>query len=458
MPEIIIIGGGPGGYETAVKAAAKGCSVHLFDHVSHLGGTCLHEGCIPTKSLCHAASVWKTAKEAACFGATAPDNAAFRMDEAQQQKQGVIEALHKGIQQLLKNPLITLHDTYATLNPNDAHEVVTAEGERFRADYVIIATGSQPRTLPIPGADHPDILTSTSILQLTAVPESLCIIGGGVIGLEFAGIFSALGTKVTVVEYAKEILPNFDRDLAKRLRTAMKRQGVEFVTGAAVTAIHREEETGAWHVSYEYRNAVKDAVSQQVLMAVGRSQRLDVLGAGVAGLEATPRGIQVDDCMQTTLPGVYAIGDVNGLCPLAHAATRQGERALAHILAETPEQMPPLSPVPAAVFTEPEAAMVGLTEEQATEVCADAKVYKAFYRANGRALTMQAGADGVVKVIADAEGHVLGAHLLGAHAAELVHEVALLMTNHGTLADLCRTIHAHPALSEIVAAACANGL
>lgn len=447
MKSLLIIGAGPGGYECAVKAAKAGLDVHIADRAGHLGGTCLGEGCIPTKCLCHTAEVLETAKAAQAYGIGA-DLQHFSLASAIARKDGVVAQLRQGIRTLLGQPGITFHDGYAQFAPGDPHTVKVGD-EVLHADYVFIATGSVPKFLPIPGAHTPGVLTSTELLQLTEVPKRLCIIGGGVIGLEFAGIFNTFGSQVTVIEYCKEILPNFDRDIAKRLRTSLKKQGIEFIIGAPVTAIHADEENnGELHVSYEHRSAVHDCLADVVLMAVGRGANLGSLNLEEAGIKFNPRGIEVDEDMQTNVPGVYAVGDINGRCQLAHAATFQSYRALAHVLGNA--DATDLSLVPAAVFTTPEAATVGLTEEQAKEAQPEATVRKAFYRANGRALAMDAGSDGLVKLITAPDGKVLGAHVLGAHASELVHEVALLMSMGGTLDQLRHTIHAHPTLSELV--------
>lgn len=331
--------------------------------------------------------------------------------------------------------------------PGDAHSVKVGD-EVITADYVFIATGSVSKFLPVSGAHSEGVLTSTELLSLNEVPERLCIIGGGVIGLEFAGIFNSFGSHVTVIEYCKEILPNFDRDIAKRLRTSLKKRGIEFITGAPVTAIHVDEAKNELHVSYEYRNAVHDCLADKVLMAVGRGPNLSSLNLDEAGIAYTKKGITVDENMQTNVPGVYAVGDINGLCQLAHAATFQSYHALAHVLG-TDELKVDLSIVPAAVFTTPEAAMVGITEDEAKAKEMAVEVHKAFYRANGRALAMDAGGDGLVKIIT-ADGRVVGAHILGAHSSELIHEVALLMSKGGNLADIKNCIHAHPTLSELV--------
>lgn len=449
MKTLLIIGAGSGGYECAVRAAKAGLDVHIADRANHVGGTCLNEGCIPTKCLCHSAETLEAARAATALGIQA-DCSSFSLAQAMAHKDQVTASLQTGIHTLLSTPGITFHAAEARFAPNNPHKVYLGE-EELQADYVFIATGSLPKFLPIPGAHTPGVLTSTELLQLTEVPARLCIIGGGVIGLEFASIFRSFGSEVTVIEYCKEILPNFDTDIAKRLRTSLKKRGITFITGAPVTAIHADEtRNGELHVSYEYRNAVKDLLADKVLMAVGRGPNLDSLNLVDAGIDFTPRGITVDAHFQTSQPGIYAVGDINGICQLAHAATFQSYHALAHILGEVEQDTTPLDLIPAAVFTTPEAAMVGLTEEAARAAHSDIKVGKAYYRANGRALTMDAAGDGLVKLIATPTGELLGAHILGTHAAELIHELTLVIRLKGTVNDLRHTIHAHPTLSELI--------
>lgn len=449
MKTLLIIGAGPGGYECAVRAAKAGLDVHIADRADHVGGTCLNEGCIPTKCLCHSAETLEAARAATALGIQA-DCSSFSLAQAMAHKDQVTASLQTGIHTLLSTPGITFHAAEARFAPNNPHKVYLGE-EELQADYVFIATGSLPKFLPIPGAHTPGVLTSTELLQLTEVPARLCIIGGGVIGLEFASIFRSFGSEVTVIEYCKEILPNFDTDIAKRLRTSLKKRGITFITGAPVTAIHADEtRNGELHVSYEYRNAIKDLLADKVLMAVGRGPNLDSLNLADAGIDFTPRGITVDAHFQTSQPGIYAVGDINGICQLAHAATFQSYHALAHILGEVEQDTTPLDLIPAAVFTTPEAAMVGLTEEAARTTHSDIKVGKAYYRANGRALTMDAAGDGLVKLIATPTGELLGAHILGTHAAELIHELTLVIRLKGTVNDLRHTIHAHPTLSELI--------
>lgn len=456
--DLIIIGAGPGGYETAVRAAKAGLSVVVIEK-QHLGGTCLNAGCIPTKCLCHSAE--SPTPSPSCAGRDEDAEALLgeanaHLAAAIARKNEVVEKLKAGVAQLMKTPGITLVEGEARFLDSHTVAVKTMDNE-YSAPNIIIATGSVTKFLPIPGAHAEGVVTSTEMLNLTTLPQRLCIIGGGVIGLEFASIFQALGSQVTVIEFCKEVLPQFDRDLAKRLRTSLKKRGIEFHTGAAAKEIRPlpitgEGREGGLCVDFEEKGKVQSVEADLVLMAVGRAANLDSLNLADVGIEATPRGIVVDEHMQTSVPGIYAIGDVNGLIQLAHAASAQGRVALASILKDTKDLKFSKELIPSAVFTVPEAAMVGQTEEQLEEAGTEYQAHKAFYRANGKALAMEAD-DGLVKILTDKEGKILGCHILGAHASNLIHEVTLAMRLGATIHDIADTVHAHPSLSEILLAA-----
>ena len=435
--DLIIIGSGPGGYKTAEYAAKKGLQVAIVEE-SEAGGTCLNRGCIPTKSLCHDA---------------AELNRSF--EEAMQRKQAVVDQLRIGVETLMSRPGITFVHGKASLK--DAHTVELSsppgrieedrlEGIRIEADHIIIATGSSPKTLPIPGAHLPHVLTSDGLLQLHSVPRRLCIIGAGVIGMEFASIFNAFGSQVAVVEFLKECLPASDGDLAKRLRKSLEKQGVQFFMQSAVKSITPEG------VVFERKGKEEivetNPATDIVLMATGRKPNTEELGLDNIGVEYGRSGISVNpDTMQTSIESIYAIGDVNGQIMLAHAATFQGRRAVNHILGIDDNIQ--LNIMPAAVFTIPELADVGLTEDQCKAENLSYTCHKAYYRANGKALAMEQS-EGLLKLIADAEGRIIGCHALGAHAADMVQEVAALMNRDTTLSQLRDIVHIHPTLSELL--------
>ena len=391
--KIIIIGAGPGGYETALLAAKRGVEVTLVE-AGPVGGTCLNEGCIPTKAFCKNAEVLDGLREAAAFGVT-DLSYGFDFKTVVDRKNAVVEQLRGGVEGLLGHKLISLVRGKASFK--DEHTVVVDSVE-YTADYIIIATGSVSASLPIPGADLPGILTSKEILDIEQIPQRLCVIGGGVIGLEFASIFRSFGSEVTVLEYCKDILPRFDTDLAKRLKQSLGKRGIDIQTQAQVTSISESE--GSYTVSFTRKGKEETVVADKVLMAVGRRANLDSMNYEEIGLECTRRGIAVNEKMQTNLPHIYAIGDINGLMMLAHAATFQGIVALDHIMGV--ENNIDLSVMPAAVFTSPEAASVGLTEDECKDKGIPVKCLKSFFRANGKAVTM-GETDGFCKVVVAAE-------------------------------------------------------
>lgn len=439
--DILIIGAGPGGYETAVAAAKKGKTVTIVE-AAKVGGTCLNEGCIPTKALCRNAAVMDDLKEAETFGIM---QCSYTLDfnRVMERKNQVVCCLQTGVETLLKHK--NIHLVYGKASFQDTHTVKVGE-ELYQAGHIIIATGSVTKYLPIEGLHLPGVLTSKEILDIDHVPQRLCVIGAGVIGLEFASIFNSFGSQVTVVEFMKEILPNFDTDIAKRLKQSLSKKGIEIINQAGVKSVEQRE-GGVLAVNYEVKGNIKTCEADTVLLAVGRAANVGALNLEDVGIAFTPKGIEVNENMQTNVPHIYAIGDVNGRCMLAHAATFQGMRALNHILGEADDIR--LDIVPAAVFTSPEAAMVGLTEEQCKAQGIAFTAKKAFFRANGKAVSMNEP-DGLCKLLADAEGHILGCHLFGAHAADLVQEVCALMNRRATVGDLKAIIHAHPTLGEVV--------
>ena len=401
---LIIIGAGPGGYRAAEYAAKQGLKVVIFEG-SEVGGTCLNVGCIPTKTYVHSAT----------------------FEEARERMAQVVPQLRAGVEGILSHPNITLVRERGAFV--DAHTI----GE-YTAPNIIIATGSETKWLPIPGKDDPRVVDSTGLLNLETLPKRLAIIGAGVIGMEFASVFDRFGSEVTVIEYLKECLPALDSDIAKRLRKYLEKRGITFKMKTAVENI-------------------ADIDADVILMATGRKPRVQPDFAK-AGFEYDERqGITVDKNFETTVKGIYAIGDVNGRQMLAHAAEMQAIHAVNHILGKTDNIR--FDIMPAAIFTEPEAACVGPTEDQlkaqgVTYVCK-----KAFWRANGKALAM-GETEGMLKLFCDANGVILGCHAYGAHSADIVQEVSVLMCKHTTIDELADMVHIHPTLSEILKSAAEN--
>ena len=435
--DLIIIGAGPGGYEMAAEAAHAGLTVGIVER-DQMGGTCLNRGCIPTKALCRNAEVLGNLKESAMWGIQS-EGFTFDFGAAMTRKDEVVTQLRDGVKQLMQSPGITAIEGEARFV--DAH-TIEVNGERHDAKNIVIATGSAPKGLPIPGAEL--AMTSDDILSMTELPKSLCIVGGGVIGMEFAAIFNTYGVEVTVVEFCKEILPPFDKDIAKRLRQTLGKRGIKIVPQAGVKAIAPCDE--GLTVTYDLKGKEQSLVAERVLMSVGRQPVLPE-GLDTIGVTVGRRGIEVNDQMQTNVEGVYAIGDVNGRMMLAHAASAQGEVALAAILGKECDIR--LDIVPSAVFTVPELSMVGLTEDQCEERGMEVVVKKAFFRSNGKAVSMNE-TDGLLKMIVDnATRQIVGCHICGAHAADLIQEVVTAMNAGATVDLLATSIHGHPTLSEV---------
>lgn len=399
--DLIIIGAGPGGYRAAEYAAKQGLKVVIYEGDA-VGGTCLNVGCIPTKAYVHSTT----------------------FTEARERMPQVVSHLRSGVETILSHPNITLVREKAVF-PLD-----------IQAKNVIIATGSETKWLPIKGADtDPRVVDSTGLLNLDSFPKRLAIIGAGVIGMEFASVFNRFGTEVTVIEFLKECLPALDSDIAKRLRKYLERQGITFKMKTAVENI-------------------ADIDADVVLMATGRKPRVQADFAN-AGIECDERtGIKVDENFETTKKGIYAIGDVNGKQMLAHAAEMQAVHAVNHILGK--EDAIRFDIMPAAIFTTPEAACVGPTEDILKEKGLAYECRKAFWRANGKALTMNE-TEGMLKLFSEpGSGRILGCHAYGAHSADIIQEVSSLMCRDTTVAQLRDMVHIHPTLGEILSEACSQ--
>lgn len=430
--DIIIIGSGPGGYRTAGYALQQGKQVVIIEK-AEAGGTCLNSGCIPTKCLAHDAEA-----NASDFPAAA------------ERKRNVMNQLRQGIEQLLSAPGITLVRGEATFK--DAR-TVTVDGIDYEADDIIIATGSSSKMPPVEGIDNPRVITSTEALNFQTLPAEIVIIGAGVIGMEFASILSRFGAKVSVIEYLKECLPVIDKDIAKRVRKQIEKlQGVTFYMDSAVKAINDNEVV---FVSNKNGKETRlECPGCPVLIATGRKPNIDGLNLEAAGVEYSPKGITVNDNMLTSVPHIYAIGDVTGRQMLAHAATFMGFRAVNAIVGKADKIR--FDIMPSAIFTYPEAAAVGLTEDQCKQQGIECRALKGYYRANGKALAIDEP-EGMVKLVAGADGRILGCTSYGAHSADIVQEVTAYMNCNATVADIAYSVHIHPTLSEILQDACVGG-
>lgn len=441
--DIIIIGSGPGGYRAAAYAASHGKTVTIMERDA-AGGTCLNRGCIPTKALCRNAEIIDTLRHADEFGL---QGMSYSLDfsKVMERKNAVVEQLRNGVETLMSADGITLVKGEASFR--DAHIVVVGN-EEYTADNIIIATGSKPKMPPIEGINLEGVVSSTELLDIPAVPRRLCIVGAGVIGMEFASVFSSFGSEVTVVEFLKEALPTLDSDVAKRLRQSIAKRGVTFHLQSAVNSIKESVgETGERQltVNFEKKGKPLSIDADVVLVATGRAACTDGLNLDAIGV-ATERGMIVtDNDFRTSVDGIYAIGDVNGHCMLAHAATFQGLHVINTLLGLHDKIRQDI--MPSAIFTNPEAASVGLSEDQCEAQGVEYECRKGFLRANGKALAM-GETDGMIKLITNKEGRILGCHAYGAHTSDMVQEVATLMNSNATVAQLSDIIHIHPTLSE----------
>lgn len=432
--ENIIIGGGPGGYELAIELASRGESTVLIEK-DRLGGTCLNRGCIPTKCLCASASTLRRAESAGKMGIDVTVNG-FDFIAIHKRAMSVVDGLRDGIRSMLSN--VEVIEGRASLKENN---VICVGDDMLQASRrIVIATGSVSSILPVPGASH--AMLSEDFLNIEKLPASCVIIGGGVIGMEFASILSAFGVAVTVIEYCKEILPMFDSDMTKRLRQTLSRAGVTFKTGMAVAEIVKDDDS-LW-VAADGKKGRETFRAESVLMATGRIACLPE-GLGKAGVEVNGRGfIKVDSHMETTAKGIYAIGDVNGLSMLAHSASAQGR-----VVASGDPGAFDDGAVPSVVFTSPEFASVGMTQTALDSAGVEYSVIKRQYASNGKACA-DGDTDGIVKILTDKAGVILGVSILGNHASELIAQATIHMKNRTPVDRIARQyIIAHPTLPEI---------
>ncbi|QPK81615.1 dihydrolipoyl dehydrogenase [Schaalia sp. ZJ405] len=440
--DVIVLGAGPGGYLAAERLGHAGKKVLLVEE-QYLGGTCLNVGCIPTKTLLAGAKTYLHAKEGQQFGVTVSD-VAVDWPQMQAWKEQVVRGLVAGVAATEKKAGVTVVNARGRL---EGAGRVSADGTTYTAEHVIIATGSVPAMPPLPGVqDNPAVVDSTGILSLPEVPKRLAVIGGGVIGVEFASLYSTLGSEVTVIEMTEEILPFMDNDMAKKMRSSMK--GITFELGCRVESV--EGATVRYSKGDEQRSYEADVV----LMAVGRRPATQGWGAEEAGLEIN-RGVVVDDTMRTNLPNVWAIGDVTGRSLLAHAAYRMADVATANILdpeAAKRGEVMRWNTVPWAVYSLPEAAGVGLTESTAKKEGREVLVAKVPAQMSGRFIAENGfKAPGEAKIIADPKTHqILGIHVLGTYAAEMIWGAQAVLEMELTIEDLRQVVFPHPTVSEVI--------
>ncbi|CUH94759.1 hypothetical protein P22_0825 [Propionispora sp. 2/2-37] len=440
--QMVVLGGGPGGYVAAIRAAQCGLKTALIEKDA-LGGTCLNRGCIPTKALLRSAEVYETIHKAGEFG-IAVSNVSSDIKAVFARKDRIVKGLVGGIKGLLQaNKVDVFAGAGKVLNPNEL-EITQKDGvKKITTEKLILATGSTPFLPPIPGVDSPGVITSNEALELGTVPKSLVIIGGGVIGLEFAYVMQTFGAKVTIIEMLPRILPMADKEVVDVLVGALKKQGVSFFTNAKVNKITKTA-TGL-AVEYQIDHASQTVEGETVLVSTGRA-------ANFSGIEDLgiheKKGIPVNEKMETSIPGVYAIGDIASKIQLAHVASAQGIVAAENAAGMNSHYSDAV--IPSCIYTSPEVAWVGMSEDEAREKYQDIKVGKFPFRASGKAMAY-GETEGFVKIIADAKyGEVLGLHIVGPHATDLVSEGVLAKSMEATLDELAHAIHPHPTLSEAI--------
>lgn len=442
MFDVVVIGGGPGGYVAAIRGAQLGGKIALVEGAK-IGGTCLNVGCIPTKALVHSASTYLRVKDAFRFGVDVKD-VKLDMESVMSHKRNTVEQLVSGVDKLVRGNGVQIYPGWAKVpSPNEV-EVTLEDGSKevLATKNILLATGSSPFNLPFLEGKT---ISSDEILDLDYVPERLAIIGGGVIGIEFASIFAAFGSEVTIIELLPAILPNLDREIAQRLSLILRKRGISINTGTSVTEI-REDGNEKVVLATAKDGSIKEFRADLVLSAVGRVPNFGGIDLDGLGVAYDRKGIKADGCMATNVPGIWAIGDVVGRTLLAHGASAEGIVAMENIFGK-PRVMD-YTVVPACVFSIPECSAVGLKEKEAQEKGFTVKTSKFPFSANGKALSM-GETDGLVKVVADeATGKILGMHILGPHADDLIHEGAIAIRLGLTAEDITDTIHAHPTLSE----------
>lgn len=446
--DITIIGGGPGGYVAAIQAAKLGAKVILIEK-ERVGGTCLNYGCIPTKALVRSSQVYREFKNSHKYGLHA-NNISVDIKEVIKRKSNIVNQLVSGIEYLLdKNNIKVIKGTGKILDPNTVFVKNNKQEITISTKNIIIATGSTTSMIPIKGIELDNVITSKEALDLMELPEKLIIVGGGIIGMEFAFIYSSFGVDVTVIEFLEDTLSACDKDICVEINSIAKDSGIKLYTDSKVESIIKSED-GKCIVSFTENNISKYIIGDKVLMAVGRRPSYKYIGLENLDikLNSKTKGIKVNSKMQTNIPNIYAIGDVTNIIQLAHVASHQGIVAVKNILGRETDM--DYTAIPSAIFTNPEIAMVGVSEKMANKNGIDIEIGKFPFSANGKALTL-GESDGFVKIIKEkSTGKIIGSSIIGPHATDLIAEVTLAIKNGLTSEDIIETIHAHPTTAESI--------
>ncbi|MGB2757911.1 MAG: dihydrolipoyl dehydrogenase [Acidimicrobiia bacterium] len=443
--DVVVLGGGPGGYAAALYGAAAGLHVALVEE-ARVGGTCLHRGCIPAKELLQTAEVLRSARSAAEFGVTVGEPS-VDLAVSQQRKHRVIDRLVSGLEGLLKGRKVTVIPGTGTILDAASRHVRVSDGTELLAKQgLILATGSTPRSLPELQFNGTTVLSSDHVLEMTEIPERVAIVGGGAIGCEFASLLGELGSKVTIVEALPQLLNGCDRDVAQVVVRSFKKRGIDCVTSARIRAI--SQVGSALELEYDVESGTRTLQIDKLIVSVGRSPRTEGIGLEAGGVTLDSRGfIEVSPWCETSMEGIYAVGDVVGTPQLAHVAFAEAIVAIKSILGEDPTPVD-YDKVPWGIYCHPEVAFCGMNEAAAREAGIEIEVSKHSFMGNGRALII-GETDGVVKIISKKDGPIIGVHIAGPWATELIAEGYLSVNWEATAADIGALIHAHPTLSEL---------
>lgn len=441
--DAVVIGGGPGGYVAAIRASLLGLKVAIIEE-GEMGGTCLNRGCIPTKALLHSAEVYNTVKHSSQFGINVED-ISYDYGRICKNKDSVVKRLRTGVEYLVKGNGVQIIPGKGCIKDKNTIEITGKENCTANTDKIIIATGSLPLIPPIPGIDGSKVMNSDEVLEMTECPGKIIIIGGGVIGVEFATILNFLGKDVTIVEMMETLIPSVDTEISTALRKSLEAKGVKVFLGSKVTSILSEKDATC---NFMREGKMQEVRGDRIVVAIGRKPNVQNLGLENIGVTLEKGFIMVNERMETSVKGVYAIGDVTGKSLLAHVASAQGIVSADNAAGKN--HMMDYTIIPGCIYTHPEIASVGMTEEEAINRKIDYKVGKFQVNANGKAMIM-GEKEGLVKIITDQRtGEILGAHIMGPRATDMIAEICVAMKLESTVDELSRTIHPHPTVSEMI--------